>query len=63
MNDVPLLKAPDDNPDQQRLRRIGRKVRERLSALPEAYRIPTEKAEMFAVGEFFTPKRWNNCDM
>jgi len=56
MNDVPILKAPDDNPDRQRLRRIGRKVRERLSALPEAYPIPTDKAEMFAVGEFFTPE-------
>jgi prolyl 4-hydroxylase len=56
MNDVPILKAPDDNPDQQRLRRLGRKVRERLAGLPEAYRIPTDKAEMFAVGEFFTPE-------
>jgi prolyl 4-hydroxylase len=56
MNDVPILKAPDDNPDQQRLRRLGRKVRERFAGLPEAYRIPTDKAEMFAVGEFFTPE-------
>ena len=56
MNEVPIVKAPEDNPDQQRLRRIGRKVRERLSSLPEAYRIPTDKAEMFAVGEFFTPE-------
>lgn len=56
MNDVPLLKPPSDNPDQQRLRRIGRKVRERLTALPEAYRIPTHKAEMFAIGNFFSPE-------
>ena len=54
MNDVPFIPAPEDNPDRQRLRRIGRKVCERLSALPEAYRIPAEKAEMFAIGNFFT---------
>jgi prolyl 4-hydroxylase len=55
MKQAPLVAVPQDNPDRQRLRRIGRKVRERLSALPEIYRIPTDQAEMFAVGEFFTP--------
>ena len=53
--DVPDIKVPADNPDQARLRRIGRKVRERLADLPEVYRLPTDKAEMFAVGDFFTP--------
>jgi prolyl 4-hydroxylase len=53
--DVPDIKVPTDNPDQARLRRIGRKVRERLAELPEAYRLPTNQAEMFAVGDFFTP--------
>ena len=42
-----------ENPDRERLRRIGRKVRERLAANPRAYRIPTDKAELWAVGEFF----------
>jgi len=56
MTEVPLLAAPEHNPDQQRLRRIGRKVRERLAGLPEAYAIPTDKAEMYAVGDFFTPE-------
>ena len=56
MNEVPLVPAPEHNPDQARLRRIGRKVRERLSALPEAYRLPTDQAEMYAVGDFFTPE-------
>ena len=56
MNNVPMLAAPADNPDKQRLRRLGRKVRERLSDLPEAYRIPADKAELFAVGDFFTPE-------
>ena len=54
MNDVPFIPPPAHNPDQQRLRRIGRKVRERLAKLPEVYPLPTDKAEMFAVGEFFT---------
>src|SRR5690606_17206810 len=50
---VPAPTDPD-NPDRQRLRRIGRKVRERLAALPEVYKIPTDEAELWAVGEFFT---------
>ena len=53
---APLIAPPEHNPDRARLRRLGRKVRERLARLPEAYRIPTEQAEMFAVGEFFTPE-------
>lgn len=46
--------GPADNPDKDRLRRIGRKVRARLSALPEVYIVPAENAEIFAVGDFFT---------
>ncbi len=46
--------APADNPDQNRLRRIGRKVRERLSRLPEVYTVPVEKAEIYAIGDFFS---------
>jgi len=56
MNEVPLIPAPEHNPDKSRLRRIGRTVRERLGALPEVYPIPTDKAEMFAVGDFFSPE-------
>ena len=56
MNEVPHVPPPDDNVDQARLRRIGRKVRERLAALPEAYRVPTDNAEMFAIGDFFSPE-------
>jgi prolyl 4-hydroxylase len=53
-----LVPAPsaDQNPDQHRLRRLGRKVRERLAGHPEVYRIPTDKAEIYAVGNFFTPE-------
>ena len=56
MREVPLIAGPEHNPDQTRLRRLGRKVRERLAALPEVYRVPTDKAEIFAVGDFFTPE-------
>jgi prolyl 4-hydroxylase len=56
MNEVPIVPVPETNPDQARLRRLGRKVRERLGSLPEANRIPTDKAEMFAVGNFFSPE-------
>ncbi len=45
---------PEDTTDKARLRRIGRRVRERLAADPAAYRIPVEKAELWAVGDFFS---------
>ena len=31
-------------------------VRERLAANPEAYKIETDKAELFAIGDFLTPE-------
>lgn len=53
--DVPAP-SPEHNPDKERLRRMGRKVRERLAALPEVYKLPAEKAELWAVGKFFNPE-------
>ena len=47
---------PKHNPDKDSLRRIGQAVRERLAALPEVYKLPTDKAELWAVGKFFTPE-------
>ena len=47
---------PAHNPDKNSLRAIGRKVRERLGAMPEVYKLPTDKAELWAVGKFFTPE-------
>jgi prolyl 4-hydroxylase len=42
-------------PDQDALRRTGKKVRKRLSANPKVYPIPAEdKAEIFAVGDFMS---------
>jgi len=53
-----IVPAPDaaHNPDKDRLRRLGRKVRERLAANADVYKLPTEQAELFAVGNFFTPE-------
>lgn len=50
---VPAPSA-ENNPDKDRLQRVGRKVRDRLAANPEVYKLPTDKAEIFAVGEFLT---------
>jgi len=47
------IEPPDDLSDNPRLRRIGRKVRERLAANKDVYKLPTDKAELWAVGNFF----------
>jgi prolyl 4-hydroxylase len=52
----PMMIDAGDNPDGQRLRRTGRKVRERLAANPAVYRLPCEKAELWAVGDFLSPE-------
>lgn len=45
---------PDSrDPDQERLRRLGRKVRRRLAANKAVQRIAVDKAELWAVGHFF----------
>lgn len=40
-------------PDQDLLRRIGRKVRKRLAANEDVQRIPSDKAELWVVERFF----------
>ncbi|MEO5705817.1 MAG: hypothetical protein ABIT10_02970 [Alteraurantiacibacter sp.] len=40
--------------DQPFLRTLGKKVRERLAANPAVWRVPTDKAELYAVAEFVT---------
>lgn len=42
-------------PDQDALRRVGAAVRQRLESDPGLYRVPTDKAEIFAAGDFFSP--------
>lgn len=41
-------------PDADALRRLGKSVRERLAADPGVYKVPTDKAEIFAVGNFLS---------
>ena len=48
-----MTKAPAI-PDQDALKRVGASVRERLEADPGAYKVPTDKAEIFAIGNFLT---------
>lgn len=42
-------------PDQDALKRVGASVRKRLQADPGIYRVPTDRAEIFAIGDFFSP--------
>ena len=45
---------PDaDNPDKDRLRQVGRKVRSALAANDKVQRVPTDKAEIWVVPDFF----------
>jgi prolyl 4-hydroxylase len=48
------LKKPD-NPDQAALKRVGEQVRKRLAANKAIYKLPAEKAEIFAMGDFMSP--------
>jgi len=41
-------------PDQKALARIGKLVRARLLADPTVYRVPVDRAEIFAVGDFLS---------
>lgn len=42
-------------PDQAALKRVGEQVRKRLSANKAIYTLPTDKAEIFAMGDFMNP--------
>lgn len=43
-----------DNPDQAALAEVGAIVRERLAGDPAVYTVPTDKAEIFAIGDFLS---------
>lgn len=45
-----------DVPDQAALRRVGEQVRKRLAANPAIYALPTDKADIFALGDFLSPE-------
>lgn len=55
--ELPTTPAP--LADQAALARQGAQVRQRLDADPAAYRVPTEKAEIWALGNFLSPAE---CD-
>lgn len=42
------------NPDKQALASLGEIVRERLSEDPAVYRVPVDKAEIYAIGDFLS---------
>jgi prolyl 4-hydroxylase len=44
----------EENTDRERLKQVGRRVRERLAENPRAYKVPSDKAELWAVGDFLT---------
>jgi prolyl 4-hydroxylase len=41
--------------DQSALVEVGLRVRSRLASDPSAYKVPTEQAEIFAIGDFLSP--------
>ena len=41
-------------PDQAALARVGKRVRERLAADDQAYKVETDTAEIFAIGDFLS---------
>ncbi|MEM7667240.1 MAG: 2OG-Fe(II) oxygenase [Pseudomonadota bacterium] len=41
-------------PDQDALKRVGRTVRERLADDPGAYKVESDKVELFAIGDFLS---------
>ena len=43
-----------DTSEKAALARIGKTVRERLAADPQAYRVPTDLAELYAFGDFLS---------
>lgn len=50
---VPL--PPGPVADQAALAHVGRKVRERLAADPAAYKVPVDRAEIYALADFLSP--------
>ena len=48
------MSNPETVPDQDALRQLGEQVRKRLAADPGVYRVDTDIAELFAVGDFLS---------
>ncbi len=43
-----------NSPDRDALKKVGTSVRARLEADPRAYKVPTDKAEIYAIGGFMS---------
>ncbi len=43
------------NPDREVLAQLGDQIRTRLAADPSVYRVPVEKAEIYAISDFISP--------
>ena len=43
-------------PDQAANKRVGEQVRKRLAANKAIYTLPTDKADIFAMGDFMSPQ-------
>ncbi|WP_379547414.1 prolyl hydroxylase family protein [Qipengyuania sp. DSG2-2] len=49
-----MTQTTTDIPDQAALARLGKQVRNRLDIDPKAYKVPTDLAEIYAIGDFLT---------
>ena len=50
---VPIVAPEPNHPDRERMRQLGEKVRRRLAANKAARPLPTDRAEVWAVSNFF----------
>lgn len=50
---VPIIPPEPDHPDRERMRQLGEKVRRRIAANKAAVPLPAERAELWAVRNFF----------
>ena len=50
-----VQKQSSKSPDKAGLARVGAQVRNRLAGNPAVYKLPTDDAEIFAVGDFMSP--------
>lgn len=48
------MDVPKHNPDRAAMKRVGEQVRARLAADPAIYKLPTDIAEIYALGDFLT---------
>jgi prolyl 4-hydroxylase len=56
--------APEEIADQAGLAQLGASVRARLAGDPAVYKVPTDKAEIFAIGDFLSaPECAQLCTM